>query len=146
MPKDEKVKLLFCPRHARIYTGFYTHNTYTHLDIISLPQDDHHFAVWHPEMFLQVSRCLRQQDALRNTFMFPELPLRSSKNHHPAKSLKKKKKTFCGTKALTDCADESGNCRTEGPKEEEKGACHAVQVQRQQQDPSSPRNTLTRAR
>lgn len=66
--------------------------------------------------------------------MFPELPLRNSKYHHLAKSLKKKIKPSVvkKKKALTDCVDESGNCRTDGPKGEEKGACHAVQVQRQQ--------------
>lgn len=58
---------------------------------------------------------------MRKAFVFPELPLRSYKYHHPAKSLKKTK-PFRGTKALTGCGDERGNYRTEGPKREEKGA------------------------
>lgn len=127
VPKDEKVKLSSCPWHVRIYTGFYIQNSYTHLHIISLPQDDYRSLLCGIlRCFWQVSLCLRQQDALRKAFVFPELPLRSYKYHHPAKSLKKTK-PFRGTKALTGCVDERGNCRTEGPKREEKGARHAVQ-------------------
>lgn len=42
VPQNEKVKLLSCPPHVRIYSGFYPQNTYTHLYIISLPQDDYY--------------------------------------------------------------------------------------------------------
>lgn len=127
VPKDEKVKLSSCPWHVRIYTAFYIQNTYTHLYLISLPQDDYRSLLCGIlRCFCQVSLCLRQQDALRKAFVFPELPLRSYKYHHPAESLKKTK-PFRGTKALTGCVDERGNYRTEGPKREEKGARHAVQ-------------------